>query len=187
MGMKHDEAVALIQKHGGIDITPGLALVGPKGEHPLYGYNWSFRDYDAIIELSPRDGKLDRLSYWTKKDFRESKSHRVKTEQSISTLKLDTVTKGVFVDILSAEAPKHSYRLDAGYVPDAQTAVKVAVAVWEPIYGKTTIARQKPYNAKLTNGVWTVEGTFHGSGLGGVAVAQISKDDGTILKVSHGK
>ena len=89
--------------------------------------------------------------------------------------------------VLAAEAPKHSYKPDAGYVPDAKTAIKIAVAVWEPIYGEKQIAKQKPYHATLTNGVWMVEGTFHGSGFGGVAVAEISKDDATVLRVSHGK
>jgi hypothetical protein len=88
---------------------------------------------------------------------------------------------------LAAEAPKHSYKPDAGYVPDAKTAIRIAVAVWEPIYGEKEIAREKPYHASLTNGMWTVEGTFHGSGFGGVAVAEISKDDARVLRVSHGK
>jgi hypothetical protein len=88
---------------------------------------------------------------------------------------------------LAAEAPKHSYKPAGGYVPDAKTAIRIAVAVWEPIYGEKQIGKQKPYQATLTNGVWTVEGTFHGSGFGGVAVAEISKDDARVLRVSHGK
>jgi hypothetical protein len=103
VGMKRDEAVSLIQKYGGHDITPGLEIVGPNGEHPLHGYYWSFRDYDAIIELSPRDGKIERITYWTKKDFGESKMHRDKTEQSVTTLKLDTKTKGVSIEKLKGK------------------------------------------------------------------------------------
>ena len=58
--------------------------------------------------------------------------------------------------------------LIAGFIvaADARTAVKIAVAVWAPIYGEKEIAKEKPYHATLTNGVWTVEGTFHGSGFG---------------------
>jgi hypothetical protein len=89
--------------------------------------------------------------------------------------------------VLAAEDPKHSYKPDAGYVPDSKTAIKIAVAVWEPIYGEKEIAKEKPYHATLTNGVWTVGGTFHGSGFGGVAVAEISKGDARVLRVSHGK
>jgi hypothetical protein len=75
---------------------------------------------------------------------------------------------------------------DSGFVPDAKTAIKIAVAIWEPIYGEKPIADQKPYRASLTNGVWIVEGTFHGSGFGQVAAARIAKDDGKILMVSYG-
>ena len=98
VGMGRDDVVNIIKKHGGVDITSGLAVVGPKGEHPLKGFYWSFRDYDAIIELSPRDGKIVGITYWTKKDFGESKNHRAKTEQSIITLKLDTKTRGVSIE-----------------------------------------------------------------------------------------
>lgn len=89
--------------------------------------------------------------------------------------------------VIAAESAKHSYRPEAGYVPDAKTAIRIAVAVWEPIYGEKQIANQKPYHATLTNGVWTVEGTLHGSRFGGVAVAEISKEDARVLRVSHGK
>jgi len=118
VGMKHDEAVAIVRRHGGVDITPGLAVVGPKGEHPLRGYYWSFRDYDAIIELSPRGGKVERILYWTKKDFEHSKDHRANSEQSITALKLNTKTKGVAI-----EKPKPK---DAG--PNKPTAPNPARA-----------------------------------------------------------
>ena len=88
---------------------------------------------------------------------------------------------------LAADAPKHNAKPKQGFVPDAKTATTIAVAVWEPIYGADKIAKQKPYRAVLTNGIWIVEGTFHSSGFGGVAVAEISKDDGRIVRVSHGK
>ncbi len=44
-----------------------------------------------------------------------------------------------------------------------------------------------PYRTSLKNGIWTVEGTFHGTGLGGVAIAEIAKGDGKIVRVSHGQ
>jgi hypothetical protein len=88
---------------------------------------------------------------------------------------------------LAGEDPKHNYKPDAGYVPDTKTAIKIAVAVWEPIYGEKQIASEKPYNAVLTNGVWTVQGSLPKDWVGGVAIAEIVKDDGRILRVSHGK
>lgn len=83
---------------------------------------------------------------------------------------------------------EHNYKPPQGYVPDAATAIKIAVAVWEPIYGQEQISQEKPYTAVLVNGIWIVEGTLPKQyTVGGVAVAEISKDDGKILRVSHGK
>ncbi len=88
----------------------------------------------------------------------------------------------------AAETTKHNFKPKDGYVPDAKTAIKIAVAVWEPIYGEKNIAGEKPYRARLdTNGVWTVTGSLPARMVGGVAVIEIAKDDGRILRVSHGK
>jgi len=76
---------------------------------------------------------------------------------------------------------------DEGLVPTADIAIQIAVAVWEPIYGVENIQRQKPFRATLTNGVWLVEGSLPKRMLGGVALAEISKRDGRVLRVSHGK
>ena len=74
-----------------------------------------------------------------------------------------------------------------GYVPDEQTAISIAVAVWIPIYGRTQIENEKPYTAKLSKGVWTVQGTLPEGYVGGTAVAEISQEDGRILKIIHYK
>ena len=87
----------------------------------------------------------------------------------------------------AAGEPKHTARPPAGYVPDEATAIRIAVAVWEPIYGSGRIAREKPYQAVLRDGVWTVTGSLPRRMLGGVAIAEISKRDGRIIRVSHGK
>jgi len=90
---------------------------------------------------------------------------------------------------LAAGGEEHvySFKPGEGYVPDAATAVKIAVAIWEPIYGVATIAREKPYRAALRDGIWVVEGSLPDGFVGGVAIAEIAKDDGRILRVSHGK
>jgi hypothetical protein len=47
----------------------------------------------------------------------------------------------------------HNYKPAQGYVPDAATAIKIAVAVWEPIYGQECHHRPKmnpPANGKRT-------------------------------------
>jgi hypothetical protein len=80
-----------------------------------------------------------------------------------------------------------NYKLKDGYVPDEQTAIAIAVAVWTPIYGKDKIEGEKPYKAQLKNGVWTVTGSLPEGFDGGVAEADIAKDDGCILRVIHGQ
>jgi hypothetical protein len=79
------------------------------------------------------------------------------------------------------------YKPKDGFVPDAATAIKVAVAIWGPIFGEAKIANEKPYHAVLKGGTWIVEGSLPEGYFGGVARAEISKEDGRIVSVSHGK
>jgi hypothetical protein len=85
------------------------------------------------------------------------------------------------------EASDDGYVPDEGFVPSKDVAIKIAVAVWEPIYGAEKIGKEKPYRATLTDGVWTVEGSLPKGKKGGVALAKISKKDRRILKIIHGK
>lgn len=89
--------------------------------------------------------------------------------------------------VLAADEGKHRFKPAAGVVPDGATAIKIAVAVWEPIYGARNIARQKPYRATLIDGVWTVEGTLAKQRFGGVALVEISKANGRVLRITHGR
>ena len=70
-------------------------------------------------------------------------------------------------------------------VPNKQTAIKIAEAVWLPIYGKE-IFTEKPFIAELTNGVWIVKGTVHAT-KGGAAYIEIRKNNCEILKIFHEK
>ena|ERR1700674_507888 len=80
----------------------------------------------------------------------------------------------------------HSYVPKEGFVPNEQTAIRIAEAVLSPIYGEDQIAKERPFAATLKAGVWTVEGHLS-SGNGGVALAAIARTDGRILRVTHGK
>jgi hypothetical protein len=84
------------------------------------------------------------------------------------------------------ESP-HSYIPPNGFVPDSLTAVRIATAVWTPIYGEQQVQGERPYRASLRGGIWTVEGSLPVNAIGGVAVAEIVKRDGRIVRVSHGK
>ena len=80
-----------------------------------------------------------------------------------------------------------SFMPSGGFVPDAATAKRIAEAVWLPIYGKKVLS-EKPYQATLNSkGVWVVEGSLPKDIDGGVAYIEISKRDGRILEVTHGK
>jgi len=87
----------------------------------------------------------------------------------------------------AAQQPEsHSYKPPNGFVPDSATAVRVAVAVWIPIYGERQIMSEQPFVASLKDGVWTVTGTLpRPYNQGGVAMAKIAKRDGRILFVLH--
>lgn len=83
----------------------------------------------------------------------------------------------------------HKHVHAAGYVPTADVAKKIAEAVWIPIYGKEHIEAEKPFQAVLTNNeVWVVQGSLpKRHTLGGTAYIEISKLDGRIVRVTHGK
>ncbi|ACL02909.1 hypothetical protein Dalk_1206 [Desulfatibacillum aliphaticivorans] len=77
-----------------------------------------------------------------------------------------------------------------GYVPDEETAIRIAEAVWLPIYGPQ-IYQDKPFVAKLYGDEWLVKGTYvipddlNEIMRGGVPYAVIRKIDGKILAVTH--
>jgi hypothetical protein len=86
----------------------------------------------------------------------------------------------------SNDEGEHNYRPESGYVPDAETAMRIAEAVWLPIYG-TGVLERRPWRAGLADDVWVVEGSLPEMMAGGVPIATISKRTGEILRVSHGK
>jgi hypothetical protein len=73
-----------------------------------------------------------------------------------------------------------------GFVPDQQTAIRIAEAILDPIYGEGQVASERPFGAELRSGVWIVTGHL-ATGNGGVAEVRISKATGRIISVSHGK
>lgn len=85
----------------------------------------------------------------------------------------------------STDSRTNSFKPKNGYVPNEQTAISIAVAVWIPIYGKEQIESEQPFRATLKNGVWTVVGTLPEGAAGGTAVAEIAQVDGRILRIIH--
>jgi len=68
-----------------------------------------------------------------------------------------------------------------GLVPNKETAIKIAEAVWLPIYGKD-IYDEEPFDAVLTEyGTWMVMGSLHGQHGGGELKIILQPKDGKIL------
>jgi len=74
-----------------------------------------------------------------------------------------------------------------GLVPDAETAVSIAVAVFKPIFGEQKIKSQQPFKAELKGEIWHVYGSLPQGWLGGTAEAHISRKDGRVIRVWHGR
>lgn len=79
----------------------------------------------------------------------------------------------------------YSFMPESGLVPDKKTAVRIAIAVWENIYGLDTIEQEKPFKATLSDGVWFVRGNLPKGEMGGVLEAQICQRDARIIRVLH--
>jgi hypothetical protein len=72
-------------------------------------------------------------------------------------------------------------------VPNKETALKIAKAIWVPIYGTWDVLF-RVYNVQLTNNnIWIIEGGSFFPISGGGPYIQIDKKTGTILEVSHTK
>jgi NTF2 fold immunity protein len=88
---------------------------------------------------------------------------------------------------LQATSPLPGVGRTFGPVPDEATAIRIAVTVWEPLYGKQGIASERPFHATLSHGVWHVRGTLPRGLAGGVAEADIRRSDGKVLRIMHGR
>lgn len=89
----------------------------------------------------------------------------------------------ISMDILGSS--NDSYVPKEGYVPNEETAIKIAEAIWLPIYGNE-IYRYKPFKARLSmdKKYWQISGTVHAL-KGGSPYAKIRKSDCKILEVTH--
>jgi hypothetical protein len=98
---------------------------------------------------------------------------------------IGVTTIALSITAASLAAEKRPWIPDKGFVPDSATAIRIAEAVWIPIYGEKLVAGEKPYRATLRGDTWTVTGSLPEGFEGGTAIAEISKRDGRILRVIH--
>lgn len=110
---------------------------------------------------------------------------------------INNVVKIFLILLLSSLISCKSNKLDvkknnsmSNYVPNADTAIKIAEAIWLPIYGDD-ILTQKPFISELKEGIWYVRGSLvelpNEKMVGGVAYIEIRQSDCKILKVTHSK
>jgi NTF2 fold immunity protein of polymorphic toxin system component len=91
---------------------------------------------------------------------------------------------------LGVRSQEHSYVSKDGFVPNEKTAIRIAEAVLDHVYGDDVINSERPFDAKLNDAgnTWIVWGHLRKpANKGGAAYIEISKADGRILRVTHGK
>jgi hypothetical protein len=95
------------------------------------------------------------------------------------------VASVMFALVANATEPpfEASHRPEAGMVPDAATAIRIAEAVWLPVFGAAD--KNRPSMAELKDGIWYVRGTLPKGARGGVPYARIDKKTGAVLGIAH--
>jgi hypothetical protein len=129
--------------------------------------------------------------------LREENSVAAQVLQERGGLKLDAIREELARAPIPAEpAPMpHDLRFLAaslnspslpksGIVADADTAMRIADAVWTPLYGTTAVAGQVPLKAELRFNVWIVTGS---SPPEDALFAFILQADGRILSIGRGE
>jgi hypothetical protein len=77
-----------------------------------------------------------------------------------------------------------SYRPASGFIPDRDTAIRVAKAILIPVYGEKTVDSEEPLSVALDGDVWTVKGAVRPYPSGNAEI-KLSKSEGTVLFLSH--
>ena len=73
-------------------------------------------------------------------------------------------------------------------VPDKETAIKIAKAIWTPVYGENVVQSSRMFDAVQNNGIWTVTAKFSSGKLQeGTAMMDISQEDGRVSRILHGQ
>lgn len=181
---KDGRELILIEELRGFNLeNPGSDLTKNIGRDDfrfigLYGYARYFPGTDKEDEsLIKKNGSL----------FIEGTSDYIESPGHGELIKKAERYADTYNKALLSYIKKHNVKPPEGYVPNEETAIAIAVSVWIPIYGRKKIENEKPYMANLIDGIWFVHGSLPKESLGGVAVAEILKENGKIIRVSHGK
>jgi hypothetical protein len=82
-------------------------------------------------------------------------------------------------------APPRVYVPPDGYVPDAETAIKIGMVIIEQNFGEIPAQETESITATLQDGIWIVKRKPVPGGLDGGAEVHISKKDGAISFLSN--
>ena len=73
-----------------------------------------------------------------------------------------------------------------GWVPNEETAIKIAEAIWLTVFPEEDVIYYKPYRAELKDDeIWIVRGSVPYPRLVSLPYIEIQKSDGKILMVKH--
>lgn len=72
-------------------------------------------------------------------------------------------------------------------IKDKETAIDIAEPILMNLYGKATVADEKPYECYLIDGYWFLRGTLPRNHTGEVFEMIMSAKDARIIKMTHGK
>jgi hypothetical protein len=88
--------------------------------------------------------------------------------------------------VCDAQNDPELFERKGGLIPDKQTAVRIAEAILFPIYGERNIRMQRPYQIKLRNGKWIIDGAPLPPGFaGGSLHIVILQRDARVLEIFH--
>jgi hypothetical protein len=106
-------------------------------------------------------------------------------------LKLEAIRDDLVRHPMPAETPMMPIEIPpspglpkAGVVPDAETAKRIAEALWIPLFGAQTVASQKPFQAELRYNIWIVNGSAPSED--GLYVFML-QPDGRVFSIGRGK
>jgi hypothetical protein len=68
-----------------------------------------------------------------------------------------------------------------------ETAIKVAEPILFGIYGEKNITKQRPYKVSDFKDDYVIKGTLDRNSIGGTFLIIIKKNNGKIIKITHGK
>ncbi len=105
-----------------------------------------------------------------------SQRHRVQSQPKIQNL------------FLNPDPTPPRSRAKNIVVPNRETAIQIAKAIWVPVYGEKAIQSAKSFDAVLADGIWSVTAKLGSGALAeGTAIMDISQEDGRVSKIAHGQ